>query len=190
MRYDPKQKPQGAIILFDLISRWTYRETRLWLRRIQLRFGDIPVILCGNKADDPYRKVQKKHITLHKKANNIFAYFDISARTGFNISKPFVALARKISGSSSLGYYEQYDFLRKFLPNIVCGGCLPTPLELEFVSTLCDKPTGDMIPFYGQLKSFGFNMLPEILPRVLVHDHEPTDSELELLSIIYRETIH
>ena len=27
-------------------------------------------------------------------------------------------------------------------------------------------------------------MLPKILPRVLAHDHEPTDSELELLSVI------
>ena len=48
------------------------------------------------------RKVKAKQITFHRKKN--LQYYDISAKSNYNFEKPFLWLARKLSGQSSLDF--------------------------------------------------------------------------------------
>ena len=48
------------------------------------------------------RKVKAKMITFHRKKN--LQYYDISAKSNYNFEKPFLWLARKLSGVPSLDF--------------------------------------------------------------------------------------
>jgi GTP-binding nuclear protein Ran len=67
--------------------------------------GKIPIVLVGNKVDTKERKVKAKAITFHRKKN--LAYFDVSARTNFNIDKPFLRILRELTGDHALELTEE-----------------------------------------------------------------------------------
>lgn len=50
------------------------------------------------------RKVKAKQIVFHRKKN--LAYFDISAKSNYNFEKPFLWLARKLTGDEKLEFKE------------------------------------------------------------------------------------
>jgi len=50
------------------------------------------------------RKVKAKNITFHRKKN--LQYFDISAKSNYNFEKPFLWLARKLTGDPNLQFVE------------------------------------------------------------------------------------
>jgi len=89
-----------AIIMFDVTSRVTYKSVPNWHRDLVRVCENIPMVLCGNKVDMKDRKVKPKHITFHRKKN--LTYFDISAKSNYQYEKPFVYLARQLSGEASL----------------------------------------------------------------------------------------
>ena len=61
-------------------------------------------MLCGNKVEVKDRKVKAKQITFHRKKN--LQYYDISAKSNYNFEKPFLWLARKLSGDNTLQFVE------------------------------------------------------------------------------------
>lgn len=65
---------------------------------------NIPIVLCGNKVDIKDRKVKAKTITFHRKKN--LQYFEISAKANYNFEKPFLWLAKKLSGDNNLSFVE------------------------------------------------------------------------------------
>lgn len=92
----------AAIIMFDLTSRLTYKSVPSWHRDLTHICPGIPVVLCGNKIDDSNNmEVKAKQITFHKKKK--IEYYAISAKSNFNIEKPFLHLARVL-----LGYYYYF----------------------------------------------------------------------------------
>eukprot|EP00871_Galdieria_phlegrea_P005688 jgi/Galph1/611/GphlegSOOS_G5401.1 len=78
---------QGAIIMFDVTSRITYKNVANWHRDL---------------VRD--RKVKAKQITFHRKKN--LQYYDISAKSNYNFEKPFLWLARKLVGDPNLVFVE------------------------------------------------------------------------------------
>ncbi|POW18989.1 hypothetical protein PSHT_05172 [Puccinia striiformis] len=62
----------------------------------------IPIVLCGNKVDVKERKVKTGSVTFHRKKN--LQYFEISAKSNYNFEKPFLWLARKLSGTTNLEF--------------------------------------------------------------------------------------
>ena len=50
------------------------------------------------------RKVKAKSIVFHRKKN--LQYYDISAKSNYNFEKPFLWLARKLSGDNQLHFVE------------------------------------------------------------------------------------
>jgi GTP-binding nuclear protein Ran len=87
----------AAIIMFDLTSRMTYKSVPSWHRDLTHTCPGIPVVLCGNKIDDSSNmEVKAKQITFHKKKK--IEYYAISAKSNFNIEKPFLHLARVLLG--------------------------------------------------------------------------------------------
>lgn len=64
----------------------------------------IPIVLCGNKVEVKDRKVKAKAITFHRKKN--LQYYEISAKANYNFEKPFLWIARKLSGEADLHFVE------------------------------------------------------------------------------------
>ena len=95
---------QCAIIMFDVTSRITYRNVPNWHRDITRVCENIPIVLCGNKVEIKDRKVKAKQINFHRKKN--LQYYEISAKVNYNFEKPFVWLAKKLSGDSTLQFVE------------------------------------------------------------------------------------
>lgn len=73
---------------------------RCWLhspsRRVCSVCENIPIVLCGNKVDVKNRQVKPKQVTFHRKKN--LQYYEISAKSNYNYEKPFLYLARKLTG--------------------------------------------------------------------------------------------
>jgi len=95
---------QCAIIMFDVTSRITYKNVPNWHRDLTRVCENIPIVLTGNKVEIKDRKVKAKHITFHRKKN--LQYYDISAKSNYNFEKPFLWLARKLSGDNRLHFAE------------------------------------------------------------------------------------
>ena len=95
---------QCAIIMFDVTSRITYKNVPNWHRDLTRVCENIPIVLTGNKVEIKDRKVKAKQITFHRKKN--LQYYDISAKSNYNFEKPFLWLARKLSGDNNLAFVQ------------------------------------------------------------------------------------
>jgi len=96
---------QCGIIMFDVTSRITYKNVPNWHRDLVRVCENIPIVLCGNKVDVKERKVKAKAITFHRKKN--LQYYDISAKSNYNFEKPFLWLARKLTGNQTLEFVAE-----------------------------------------------------------------------------------
>ncbi len=96
----------GAIVMFDVTNQVSYKNAEKWYNDVTNVEGceDIPIILCGNKVDIGDREVKPKHIKLHGEKN--IPYYDISAKSNYNFEKPFLDLARKLTGHEDLQFTE------------------------------------------------------------------------------------
>ncbi|XP_041365066.1 GTP-binding nuclear protein Ran-like [Gigantopelta aegis] len=93
-----------AIIMFDVTSKTTYQHVPVWWRDLVRVCGSIPIMLCGNKVDEKDRKVKPKHVVFHRKKN--LMYLDLSAKSNYNIEKPFLTLAQKLVGDPRLNFVQ------------------------------------------------------------------------------------
>lgn len=95
---------QCGIIMFDVTSRITYKNVPKWHRDLVRVCENIPIVLVGNKVDVKDRKVKAKQITYHRRHN--LQYFDVSAKSNYQFEKPFLWLARRLSGDPNLTFVE------------------------------------------------------------------------------------
>jgi len=95
---------QCAIIMFDVTSRVTYKNVPNWHRDLVRVCEKIPIVLCGNKVDIKDRKVKIKSIQFHRKKG--LQYFEVSAKSNYQFEKPFLWLARKLTGNNELQFTE------------------------------------------------------------------------------------
>eukprot|EP00300_Choanocystis_sp_HF-7_P006291 c14607_g1_i1.p1 GENE.c14607_g1_i1~~c14607_g1_i1.p1 ORF type:complete len:174 (-),score=36.61 c14607_g1_i1:29-550(-) len=101
--------------MFDVTSRMSYMNVPNWHRDV-LRCEQVPMVLVGNKVDCKDRKVKPANITFHRKKN--LQYYDVSARSNYNFEKPFLWLARKLSGDSTLAFSEVPTLMPEVSPNL------------------------------------------------------------------------
>lgn len=88
--------------MFDVSARITYKSVPGWYHDLTRVCEKIPVVLCGNKVDVKDRKVKAKSIVFHRKKS--LQYYDLSAKSNYNIGKPFLWLARKLIGDPNLEF--------------------------------------------------------------------------------------
>ncbi|KAE8817197.1 GTP-binding nuclear protein Ran-3 [Hordeum vulgare] len=72
-------------------------------------YENISIVLCGNKADVKNRQVKAKMVTFHRKKN--LQYYEISAKSNYNFEKPFLYIAKKLSGDMTLRFVEETTLL-------------------------------------------------------------------------------
>lgn len=119
------QGAQGAIVMFDLTSRVTLSNVPNWMLSVGKVASDIPVIICGSKADIPDRKVTHNDIRELLPADA--KYYDISARCNYNFEKPFLDLARQLTGHEDLVFIESEPVTP---PEVIVN---PEPLEVCYL---------------------------------------------------------
>eukprot|EP00928_Gymnodinium_smaydae_P074679 TRINITY_DN57707_c0_g1_i1.p1 TRINITY_DN57707_c0_g1~~TRINITY_DN57707_c0_g1_i1.p1 ORF type:complete len:240 (+),score=43.75 TRINITY_DN57707_c0_g1_i1:59-778(+) len=106
---------QGAIIMFDVTSRITYKDVPNWFRDLQrarssgLAMGSFPIALVSNKIDaatssasGEARGVKAKNIRFHRKHS--IPLFCLSCLAGFNIEAPFLWLAQELTEDPDLEF--------------------------------------------------------------------------------------
>ena len=96
---------QGVILMFDVQNPASYRSVPEWHKKgIQAVCPEAPVVLVGNKVELRGRQVLPKQIFYHRKQG--WQYYDISVKENYNCVKPFLYLARKLTGEASLQTME------------------------------------------------------------------------------------
>lgn len=89
-------RPDCAIIMFDLTNEKSWKHVSIYSQWLKVTFGDIPVVICGNKSDLQNRVVMAEHIErFHRQPNVLF--FEVSTRTNYNYDKPFLFLWRMLN---------------------------------------------------------------------------------------------
>lgn len=91
------QVAHGAIIMFDLRNPVSYQNVSNWIVQVP----DIPKVVCGNKIDLPYIKLPKR-----PELGSNCKYYQISARSNYNFEKPFLSLAKELTGHHDLEFVE------------------------------------------------------------------------------------
>ena len=83
-----------AIIMFDVTAMATYNNVDRWYRDLTRVCDNIPIILVANKVDVKDRQVTTKKVSFHRRKN--LKYLEISAKSNFNIDKPYLELLRAL----------------------------------------------------------------------------------------------
>lgn len=84
---------QAAILMFDVTSRLSYKNSPVWHKHVLTACEDIPMVFVGNKVDVQERKVMPKHINFHRKKD--LQYYDVSVKSVYNMHKPLQWLLAK-----------------------------------------------------------------------------------------------
>lgn len=87
----------AALVFCDLERRETQNNVPLWVEKVKDVVPDVHVVVCANKFD---RKVR---ITRLRKLGH--PYYEISSKTGYEYVRPFLALARFLTGHNDLCFY-------------------------------------------------------------------------------------
>lgn len=90
---------QCGILVFDLTSAVTSKNITSWQRDLLRVCPGMPIVVCGNKSD---RKVRKSFGFSPRIRR--FQYYEISAKRGHNVEKPFLWLAKKLTGDPCLKF--------------------------------------------------------------------------------------
>jgi len=86
----------GAIIVFDLTNKQSFKDLDFWIKKIRDLSGDIPFIIIGNKTDlEAKRKISKKE-GYKKAADYNVNYIETSAKKDINVDIIFNDISKKI----------------------------------------------------------------------------------------------
>ena len=85
----------GAIIVFDLTNKESFNKVKFWLKEIDTN-GPRDIVLCllGNKSDLTYDRTVQYEDAKETAGDNL--YYEISSKTGNNVSLAFEQLTYEI----------------------------------------------------------------------------------------------
>lgn len=96
----PTDEADAYILMFDLIQTNGWNSTTKvllnnWYTTIRQNYGNVPIILCGNKCDllGTYTIVSNSKIQQVKKD---MIYYQVSAKSNYNFEKPFLTIFRNL----------------------------------------------------------------------------------------------
>ncbi|XP_075591189.1 GTP-binding nuclear protein Ran-like [Dermatophagoides farinae] len=106
---------QGAILMFDVTNRTSYKNLPSWYRDVVRVCNKIPIVLLGNKVDVFERVVKAKSVNFHRRHS--CQYYEVSAKTNYNFERPFLWLARRLTGQVALEFVGEYAHKPEFVMN-------------------------------------------------------------------------
>jgi len=84
--------PRGAIAMVDMQNRQSLIDGEQWLVELRRALGDsVPIVLCGNKIDQPTWKVKSREMQELARRYNC-TYVPLSSKSCYNLYKPFKVL--------------------------------------------------------------------------------------------------
>ena len=95
----------AAIIFFELTpvsNRLTYKNVARWHMDFSRVCNDCPVVIVGNKSDIRDRTLDPSQMTFANKGD--VPHVEMSVKTGRNIGKPFLLLARALLHDETLEF--------------------------------------------------------------------------------------
>ena len=105
----------GAVIVFDVSSRNSFRKCAFWLNQIKQNgtIGHLPIItLVGNKIDKAAREVTYDEAVSFAEKNNM-NYYETSARKNIDVMKFYQGLIEKIYNTADLDADDEKHGIRK-----------------------------------------------------------------------------
>lgn len=94
-------RAQCAILMYELTHGVSYKGVPGWYRDIVRVCRNVPIALCGNKVDLQDNAFKEKRIICFSRKYDV-PHYAISAKSHYNIEKPFVSLASKLLGDPNL----------------------------------------------------------------------------------------
>ena len=82
--------------MFDLTNKQSYNNLQKTLDKLEEM--NIPIVVCGNKCDLAFN--------VEVNLKNKLQYYPVSAKSNYNFEKPFLWLARKLTGVANLTFVE------------------------------------------------------------------------------------
>jgi GTP-binding nuclear protein Ran len=95
---------QAIILFFDVTRRDTFANLAHWIKLKNETAENVPMILVGNKVDCRDRRVLHQQIQENLATIGSVAYYDLSAKSNYNFEKPFIHLARLLTGKETLAF--------------------------------------------------------------------------------------
>lgn len=79
----------GVVVMFDVTCMGSYKSVKEHIGRVWMQYGEIKVVVVGNKVDVRDRKVRPKFIKQHITEK----YYDMSAKSRYHFERPLLYLA-------------------------------------------------------------------------------------------------
>jgi small GTP-binding protein len=86
----------GAILVYDILDRESYKHIDFWASKMKELSGDIPYILIGNKIDKKSDREVSEQEGIKKAEKYGVDYFETSAKTNVNVDNAFESLCIKL----------------------------------------------------------------------------------------------
>ena len=108
----PKIDADAYIVMFDVTSKVSFKSVNSWLAKIANK--SAPIVIAGTKVDIVtrseidgqvvYTSNRKVSLKMLQEAGYASSneYYNISARSNYNFEKPFLHIARKLTGHADL----------------------------------------------------------------------------------------
>jgi small GTP-binding protein len=86
----------GALCCYDITKRTSFENLPKWFSNIEKYCGNIPIVLVATKKDlENFRTVKEEEGHDIAREKGIY-FFETSSKSGCNLKKPFLALAKQI----------------------------------------------------------------------------------------------
>jgi len=144
----------ACFIMFDLTSITSFKNLPKWISSVYRVCENIPIVICGNKADQKENKMRSKVIKifvekLTEKEPNI-DYYEISARNCVNIDAPFLSIMRTLKKDPELNYLNAYDSEENSMDGDYEGDVIDEEFTDEEAKKEIQIETNQMIEQYDQ----------------------------------------
>ena len=99
-----------SIIVYSIDSKESFQHIGNWLQEIKNKNPNSKIVLVGNKSDlENSREVPKDEGEKFTKEHNLDMFFETSAKTGYNVQKVFIEIAKLLYTQ----YKEQQNEVEK-----------------------------------------------------------------------------
>lgn len=95
---------QAAVVVYDITNQDTFARAKTWIKELQRQASpNIVIALAGNKTDlANKRNVEYDEAEAYANENGLL-FMETSAKTAFNVSDIFLAIAKKLPKYESAG---------------------------------------------------------------------------------------
>lgn len=84
----------AILIVYDITSLTSFTDAQDWIYHIRATTDIVNLVLLGNKSDLASRRVVSEERAKNLACEHDIEYYEVSAKTGFNVDNIFTSLAR------------------------------------------------------------------------------------------------